>query len=235
MALHFVKTSILTSEDGIEFGKEVAVESEEARKSRQAADDASRKPLYEQLRELQDKAKEEYDANTRKIFAPPKGLDEEEITFLNDVENTRMKAMEQRATTEQCALEAFRAARNQLVLSSSAVAREGNSTYVDPTKTHLGASSSSSSSNHHLFVPPKKDTDSFVNPIIKTKKRVKSDEGTGMGGEMKGGVDGSTKKVKSDEVKEVEKSTTVVGAGISSTGGAALSLLGGYGSDDDDN
>ena len=236
MALHFVKTSILTSEDGIDFGKEVAVESEEARKSRQAADDASRKPLFEQLRELKDKAKEEYDANTKKLFAPPKALDEDDISFLNDVESTRTKAMEQRAATEQSALEAFRAARSQLVLSSSAVAREGNSTYVDPTKAHLGASSSSSSSNNHLFVPPKKDTDSFVNPIIKTKRRIKSDEGSGMGGDMKGEMDGSTKKAKTDEVKEGEKSTTTVAGGeIPSTGGAALSLLGGYGSDDDDN
>jgi hypothetical protein len=242
MALHFVKTSVLTSEDGIDFGKEVAVESEEARKSRQEADDASRKPLYEQLRELQDKAKEEYDANTKRLFAAPKALDEEDVMFLNDIESTRVKAMEQRAATEQSALEAFRAARNQLVLSSSVVAREGNSTYVDPTNVHLAASSSSSSSsNHHLFVPPKKDTESFVNPVIFTKKRRKGDEYTGTGVEtkqdVKGGivVEGSSKKTKTDEVKEGAKDTTTgTGGQATSTGGAALSLLGGYGSDGDD-
>lgn len=38
MALHFVKTSVLTSSDGIDFGTEVQVESEETRKARQEAE-----------------------------------------------------------------------------------------------------------------------------------------------------------------------------------------------------
>jgi FAM192A/Fyv6, N-terminal domain len=66
MALHFVKTSVLSSSDGIDFNTESQLESEEAKKSRQAAEAA--KPLYEQLEELRNRKKEEYDENTKKLF-----------------------------------------------------------------------------------------------------------------------------------------------------------------------
>jgi hypothetical protein len=103
MALHFVKTSVLSSEDGIDFGKEVQLDTEEARKARREAENASRKPLYQQLADQRAKMQEEYDANTKKIFgtlmnyrvfryahynnrifyfqmkAPPKALDEEDV------------------------------------------------------------------------------------------------------------------------------------------------------------
>ena len=68
MALHFVKTSVLSSEDGIDFGKEVQLDTEEARKARREAENASRKPLYQQLADQRAKMQEEYDANTKKIF-----------------------------------------------------------------------------------------------------------------------------------------------------------------------
>ena len=71
MALHFVATSILTSEDGIEFGKETPLETDEARKARVENDQASKKPLYMQLAEQKDKKQEEYDAMTKKIFGWP--------------------------------------------------------------------------------------------------------------------------------------------------------------------
>lgn len=68
MALHFVKTAVLTSSDGIDFGTEVLVESDETKKARQDAEAATRKPLFQQLADLRDKKQEEFDENKKKIF-----------------------------------------------------------------------------------------------------------------------------------------------------------------------
>jgi hypothetical protein len=88
----------LSSEDGIDFGKEVsshrdektiwnlkyyfdlknnwcwkvAVESEEVKAAKIAAEKASAKPLYQQIAEMKERKQQEYDENTKKIFAPPK-------------------------------------------------------------------------------------------------------------------------------------------------------------------
>jgi hypothetical protein len=75
MALHFVSTAVLSSEDGIEFSKEIQLETEEARKTRQAAENASKRPLYMQLAEQQDKKQAEYDANTKAMFGELNFLD----------------------------------------------------------------------------------------------------------------------------------------------------------------
>lgn len=78
MALHFVSTSVLTSEDGIDFSKETQLETEEAKKIRLEREKVGSKPLFMQLAEQQDKQQLERDKITKLIFAPPKGLDEEE-------------------------------------------------------------------------------------------------------------------------------------------------------------
>jgi hypothetical protein len=77
MALHFVKTAIQTSTDGHIYSEE-AVESDETRKARKEAEESSRKPLFQQLADIKAKKDEEYDENKKKMFAPPKGLDEDE-------------------------------------------------------------------------------------------------------------------------------------------------------------
>lgn len=68
MALHFVETSILTSDNGIDFGTETQLENEETRKARLASEQAANKPLYMQLAERKEKQQEEYDLMTKKIF-----------------------------------------------------------------------------------------------------------------------------------------------------------------------
>ena len=68
MALHFVKTAVLSSSDGVDYGTEVAVESEDTRKARADAEAATRKPLFQQLADLRDKKQEEFDENKKKIF-----------------------------------------------------------------------------------------------------------------------------------------------------------------------
>ena len=192
MALHFIATSVLTS-DGIDGGKEEALETEEARRSRKEAEEAGRKPLFEQLRMLKEKQQEEFDANTKLMYGPQMALTEEDAEYLDDVERTRSKAMEARAVTEQRALEAFRAARSQLVVSSSVVALEGNSTYADPSRVPvagapLSAASSSSTAataagagGGYLVIPAKKDNASTftAQPVITAKKRRKVDDAHG--------------------------------------------------------
>jgi hypothetical protein len=68
MALHFVSTSILSSEDGIGFEKEIKKDTEDVRLAKQAAALAQSKPLYEQLADQQRIKDEEYEANTKLIF-----------------------------------------------------------------------------------------------------------------------------------------------------------------------
>jgi hypothetical protein len=79
MALHFVTHSILSSEDGIDFGKETQVESQESIKARKQAEEASRKPLFQQLADLAEKKVDVYEENRKRIFAPPSALDEDDV------------------------------------------------------------------------------------------------------------------------------------------------------------
>ena len=269
MALHFVATSVLTS-DGIDGGKEEALETEEARRSRKEAEEAGRKPLFEQLRMIKEKQQEDFDNNTRLMYGPQMALTEEDADFLGDVERTRAKAMEARAVTEQRALEAFRAARSQLVVSSSIVALEGNSTYADPSRVLAAvaptlASSSSSSFNAsnaaaggsggYLVIPVKKDNASTftAQPVITAKKRRKVDgaqgdsSNDGGSGSSSGNGQESSKRTKGAAGGDASKPSPTgaatgapgvtaggVVAGAGTGAGAALSLLGGYGSDEDD-
>jgi hypothetical protein len=119
MTLRFVKTAILSSNDGIDFGTEVAVESEEVFKARVAAEAASTKPLYQQLADLRDLKKLEYDENTKKIFAPPKGLDEDDIEFFNEMDSAKARADDGIKRREDLELEAFRESRRVEMLKES--------------------------------------------------------------------------------------------------------------------
>ena len=119
MTLRFVKTSILSSSDGIDFGNEVSVDSEEVLKTRLAAEQAANKPLYQQLSDLRDQKKLEYDENTKKIFAPPKGLDEEDIEFFNELDNAKAKQDNNVKRHEENELEAFRESRRLEMLKES--------------------------------------------------------------------------------------------------------------------
>eukprot|EP00601_Ochromonadales_sp_CCMP2298_P000166 CAMPEP_0173187554 /NCGR_PEP_ID=MMETSP1141-20130122/10773_1 /TAXON_ID=483371 /ORGANISM="non described non described, Strain CCMP2298" /LENGTH=226 /DNA_ID=CAMNT_0014111403 /DNA_START=53 /DNA_END=730 /DNA_ORIENTATION=+ len=110
MTLRFVKTSILSSEDGIDFDKETAVESEEVLKARREAEASSNKPLYQQLADIQARKQEEYDANT-KAMKSSKGLDEEDIAFFEDLEATKARHRQDNKRHDDEELESFRQAR----------------------------------------------------------------------------------------------------------------------------
>ena len=120
MTLRFVKTAILSSSDGIDFGSEVAVESEEVLKTRAAAEAAANKPLYQQLADLRDLKQLEYDENTKKIFAPPKGLDEEDIEFFEELDTAKERAERDIRRKDDNELEAFRESRRLEMLKEPA-------------------------------------------------------------------------------------------------------------------
>lgn len=111
MTLRFVKTSILSSSDGIDFATEVAVESEEVLKTRVAAEAAANVPLYQQLADIRDRKKLEYDEIGKKIFAPPRALDDEDIEFFNDLDDAKARTVDLHKRQVDAELEAFRESR----------------------------------------------------------------------------------------------------------------------------
>lgn len=111
MSLQFVKTAVLTSTDGLDFSKEEAIESDEAKATRLAQERAANKPLYQQLAEQKDKKQQEYDAMTKMIFAPPKAIDEEEAGFLKSLYEGNEDTERRKKEEEERQLESFRAHR----------------------------------------------------------------------------------------------------------------------------
>jgi predicted patatin/cPLA2 family phospholipase len=109
MSLRFVKTAVLSSEDGVDFSKETTIENEETRLARLEAERASRKSLYEQLEEQKQKKQADYEAVTKQIFAPPKALDDEEFDFLQSLSNQKSRKEEEVKLKDQQELEDFRA------------------------------------------------------------------------------------------------------------------------------
>lgn len=84
------------------------LEDEEEHKKRLAKEKAAHsRTLWEQLEEQKDKKKEEYDAITKKIFAPPKALDEEEVAYLEGVAAKEKSKERARAEEEERELAAF--------------------------------------------------------------------------------------------------------------------------------
>jgi FAM192A/Fyv6, N-terminal domain len=84
------------------------LEDEEEHKKRLAKEKAAHsRTLWEQLEEQKEKKKEEYDAVTKQIFAPPKGLDEEEVAYLEGVAAKAKSKERARAEEEERELAAF--------------------------------------------------------------------------------------------------------------------------------
>jgi FAM192A/Fyv6, N-terminal domain len=161
----FVSTSVLESKDGIDFSDEKRVESEETKDAERRAAEAARQPLWEQLQERQDKKAEDFEAVRKSIFAPPRGLDEEDVDFLEGVEAARRAAKAKKHDWETQEVEAFSLARaNQTV--ALAAAADG-----------AGSSSSSSSSAPVLASRPKPAAAAPAEPaVLIVKKRRKEDD-----------------------------------------------------------
>ena len=103
MSIRFVSTSVLSSSDGVDFNVETKLETEEVKEARKAAERAANKPLFQQLAEREEAKKIEYDLNTRRMNAPPKALDEEDVNHLNSL--AEKEQTEKQARLEQEELE----------------------------------------------------------------------------------------------------------------------------------
>jgi len=120
MALHFVSSAILTSNDGIDFD-EAAVDSAEVRKARAKAEQDGKKSLFQQLADRQAQKDEEYETNRKLLLGSSIGkVDEEDVEFLE----AQAEAKELRRTVqireEEKLLEGFRAAKSEAVIATVA-------------------------------------------------------------------------------------------------------------------
>jgi hypothetical protein len=108
MAIRFVATGVLESEDGISFNIDTPLETQEEIEKRRQRETSDARPLYQQLEEQKAKKLEEEEAKRRAIFAPPKGLDEDDIEYFKEVEAQKEKMKGTRAANEEKLLENFR-------------------------------------------------------------------------------------------------------------------------------
>lgn len=204
MTLRFVKTSILSSEDGIDFSKEVALETEEAKAARIAKELAQSKPLYEQLAANKAKKQEEYDENTKKIYAPPKALEDDDVQYFKQLEESKNSALAARAANEEKLLESFRNARSQ---------------------DHKAQGSSSSGQGLLLTrkVEKKPDIAPVLSSVIVKKKKISELEPES----------NKKSKVEETVDLPAEKIQPVTTQVVSTTPTASLGFLNDYGSDSD--
>ena len=107
MSINFVKTAVLSSEDGLDFNKEEATESEAACTVRQAKEAAGNKSLYEQLANKAALKQAEYDENKRKLFASHT-LDEDDIQYLEEQQQQKKQRLDNIKAREEEDLKKFK-------------------------------------------------------------------------------------------------------------------------------
>ncbi|KAG7401722.1 hypothetical protein PHYBOEH_011011 [Phytophthora boehmeriae] len=105
----FVSTSVLTSSDGL-FGDNVEEKRVTEAPAPRPEDAAGYKPLYEQLQELREKKDSDWKEKNNP-FAPPKGLDDEEFDYIQDLEAKRVETERKRNVQHEEDLAQFMLAR----------------------------------------------------------------------------------------------------------------------------
>ncbi|KAF1789068.1 hypothetical protein JG687_00014581 [Phytophthora cactorum] len=105
----FVSTSILTSSDGL-FGDNVEENRVTEAPAPRPQDTPGYKPLYEQLQERKEKKDSEWKEKNNP-FAPPKGLDEEELDYIQDLESKKEDIERKRQAQHEEDLAQFLVAR----------------------------------------------------------------------------------------------------------------------------
>ncbi|KAF4033519.1 N-terminal domain of NEFA-interacting nuclear protein NIP30 [Phytophthora infestans] len=105
----FVSTSVLTSSDGL-FGDNVEEKRVSEAPAPRSEDAAGYKPLYEQLQERKERKDSEWKEKNNP-FAPPKGLDDEEFEYIQDLESKREDVERQRQAQHEEDLAQFLVAR----------------------------------------------------------------------------------------------------------------------------
>ncbi|KAJ0399021.1 hypothetical protein ATCC90586_000490 [Pythium insidiosum] len=123
----FVSTTVLTSADGL-FGENTEEKRVAAAPAPRAEDAADFKPLYERLQEMKDQKDREWKEKNNP-FAPPKALDEEEVSFIRELEERQATQDQQRKARQQEDLAEFILAREsaKTVPKGSSAAASGPS------------------------------------------------------------------------------------------------------------
>ena len=150
MALHFVSSAVLTSDDGVSFDEQ-AVDNADARKTRAEAQQ-EHKSLYAQLAARQASKDDEREAS-RKQALGTRALDEEDVAFFNELEKKEELRKYARAEDEEKLLESFRTAKSEAVYSA------------------LPTESASTATTILAFPPSKPEKDDLVAVTFVKKKR----------------------------------------------------------------
>jgi len=155
MAIRFVATGVLESEDGISFNVDTPLETQEEIEKRRQRETSDAKPLYQQLEEQKAKKLEEEELKRKAIFAPPKGLDEDEIEYFNEVEAQKEKIKGTRAANEEKLLENFRNKQKGTIINDL-------------------SSSSTSAVTTLKFAPKENKAKEITIPIVTAKRKANS-------------------------------------------------------------
>ena len=156
MAIRFVATGVLESEDGISFNVDTPLETQEEIEKRRQRETSDAKPLYQQLEEQKAKKLEEEELKRKAIFAPPKGLDEDEIEYFKEVEAQKEKIKGTRAANEEKLLENFRNKQKGTIIND------------------LSSSSSASTVTTIKIAPKENKAKEITIPIVTAKRKANS-------------------------------------------------------------
>jgi hypothetical protein len=99
MSINFVSTSVLESEDGLDFGKETQKDTLEINEQKLLTSSAG-SSLYEQLAAHKAEKEEEYDQKGRHLRAPRAGLEEEDLEFFGDLRAKSLAAQTERENND---------------------------------------------------------------------------------------------------------------------------------------
>ncbi len=231
MSLNFVSTSVLSSTDGVSHNTEIQLQPTSS-----ASHSTDRKPLYEQLRENAEKDQEKYDEVT-KAMRGTTTLDEEDIAFIQGVEDRKAEMKNDVRRKEEEEIQMFRAARlEKTMIKSEVVADEIDGVGDDNNKNGATSrdvtSKESNPSETNSVVGRNSSTLINIKPLIVKKRRRKTaqtEENTQKASKKLKESNGETETVVEEE-KTIEAST-VKNAEIKEESGLRGLLA--YGSDSD--
>ena len=232
MSIHFVSTTVLSSEDGLEFGKETAVMSEDAQNLRENAERSNVKPLAQVLAERKAQKEEEYDATGKSLRAPQVGLDEDDMEYFRGLDHSRDTREQLKKTDEELALEQFRKKRKVLDNDAgssvpeadiSIQSSDGNGTTGTGTGTVI--ETKTNANNNYI--------DNALAPVITVRKRRRGDcdEAVGQGGGK--ATAAAAAAAASSTAITATTASALAKVSTNSSEKFGLALLGGYGSDSD--
>ena len=107
MALNFVATSVLSSNNGVDHDTETILESEEAARLRLNAKSGGMKSLHEQLADKQALKDEEYEMNAKALRAPQVGLDEDDLEYFREINENSLKCESIKHNEDENAIDEF--------------------------------------------------------------------------------------------------------------------------------